>query len=104
MCRNIKRLVVLASLALLWSITAVSACAQHVLPASSQVEARARQILAQMTQDEKLEYIGGVRDFFVRGIPRLGVPELKMSDGPLGTRNDGAATAYPCLLYTSRCV
>jgi len=95
MCRNIKRLVVLASLALLWSVTAVSACAQHVLPASSQVEARARQILAQMTQDEKLEYIGGVRDFFVRGIPRLGVPELKMSDGPLGTRNDGAATAYP---------
>ncbi len=37
--------------------------------------------------------IGGVDDFFVRGIPRLGLPRLKMADGPIGVRNYGPATA-----------
>ena len=37
--------------------------------------------------------LGGVEDFFIRGIPRLGLPPLKMADGPLGVRNYGPATA-----------
>ncbi len=37
--------------------------------------------------------LGGVDDFFVRGFPRLGLPRLKMADGPLGVRNFGPATA-----------
>jgi beta-glucosidase len=74
---------------------AAPALAQYALPASPEVEARAEKILSQMTQDEKLDYVGGVNAFYVRAIPRLGVPELKMSDGPMGTRNDGATTSYP---------
>jgi beta-glucosidase len=45
--------------------------------------------------DEKLSLIGGDREFFIRGIPRLSIPEVKMSDGPLGARNYGPSTAYP---------
>ncbi len=37
--------------------------------------------------------LGGVDGFFIRGIPRLGLPPLKMADGPLGVRNFGPATA-----------
>ena len=37
--------------------------------------------------------LGGVDGFFIRGIPRLGLPPLKMADGPLGVRNYGPATA-----------
>ncbi len=37
--------------------------------------------------------LGGVEGFFVRGMPRLGLPKLKMADGPLGVRNYGPATA-----------
>jgi beta-glucosidase len=61
-------------------------------PAASTVETRAESILKQMTLEEKLDYIGGVDGFFIRAIPRLSVPRLKMADGPIGVRNFGPAT------------
>jgi beta-glucosidase len=62
-------------------------------PASAEVERRVESILAKMTLEEKIDMLGGVDDFFVRDVPRLGVPRLKMADGPLGVRNYGPATA-----------
>jgi beta-glucosidase len=64
-------------------------------PQQQQAAERAEKILHQMTLEEKIAYIGGYNDFYIRAIPRLGVPELKMSDGPIGLRNDGDSTAYP---------
>jgi beta-glucosidase len=62
-------------------------------PASgAKTEARVEGLLGQMTLQEKIDLLGGVDGFYVRGVPRLGVPRLKMSDGPLGARNDGPAT------------
>lgn len=59
---------------------------------SADVEHRVESILLQMTLEEKVELIGGVDGFYIRDIPRLGVPRLKMADGPLGVRNYGPAT------------
>jgi beta-glucosidase len=54
-----------------------------------------------MTLEEKIDYIGGDRAFYIRGIERLSVPEIKMSDGPAGCRNWGPSTAYPAPLATA---
>ena len=48
-----------------------------------------------MTLDQKIDLIGGVDDFFIRGYASLGWPRLKMADGPMGVRNFGFSTAYP---------
>jgi beta-glucosidase len=62
---------------------------------SSEVERRADALLARMTLAEKLDYIGGYNDFYIRPIARLKVPSLAMSDGPVGVRNYGPATTLP---------
>jgi beta-glucosidase len=56
------------------------------------VESRAESLLRQMTLEEKIDLLGGVDGFFTRGVPRLGIPRLKMADGPIGVRNFGPAT------------
>src|SRR6202161_2293998 len=68
--------------------------AQAPLP-KADVEKRVDSILSQMTLDEKIEIIGGTNDFFTRPIARLGIPSLKMSDGPMGVHDYGLTTAYP---------
>src|SRR5437899_2416871 len=64
-------------------------------PQKPEVESRVNLLLDKMTVEEKIEMLGGVNDFYTRPIPRLGVPSLKMSDGPMGVHDYGLTTAYP---------
>lgn len=57
------------------------------------MDARVEAILSKMTLEEKIDMLGGTDGFFVRDLPRLGLPKLKMADGPIGVRNFGPATA-----------
>lgn len=83
---------VIVSLLLLMFVS-MSAIAQTT--SLQNADKRAEAILKQMTLEEKIDYIAGYDDFYIRAIPRLGVPELKMADGPLGVRNYGPSTAFP---------
>ncbi|HWS90576.1 MAG TPA: glycoside hydrolase family 3 C-terminal domain-containing protein [Pyrinomonadaceae bacterium] len=71
----------------------VVAPAQTPAPQTQGVEQRVEAILKQMTLEEKIDLLGGVDDFFVRAVPRLNLPRLRMADGPVGVRNFGPATA-----------
>ncbi len=61
---------------------------------SAEVARRVESILSQLTLEEKLDLLGGVDGFFIRDVPRLNWPRLKMADGPIGVRNFGPATAF----------
>jgi beta-glucosidase len=65
----------------------------HQPPA--EVEERAEALLGKMTLEEKITLVCGVNDFYIRAIPRLGLPALRMSDGPMGVHDYGETTAYP---------
>lgn len=45
-------------------------------------------LLEQLTLEEKISMIHGTGLFHNGGVERLGIPELVMSDGPMGVRND----------------
>ncbi len=76
-------------------------CLAAAVAASASVESRVDSILSQMTLEEKIDYIGGFKGFYIRAIPRLGVPEIKLTDGPVGTHKDGRSTAYPAGVLTA---
>jgi beta-glucosidase len=63
-------------------------------PTKADIQRRVDSILSHMTTGEKIEIIGGINDFYTRPIPRLGLPSLKMSDGPMGVHDYGLTTAY----------
>ena len=64
-------------------------------PSETDIEQRVESLLSQMTLEEKIDYFGGYEGFYIRPLKRLGLPAIKMSDGPVGVRNYGPTTAYP---------
>jgi len=61
---------------------------------SAPVEKRVEDLLGRMTLDEKIDQLSGINSLDLRPNERLGIPSLKMNDGPLGLRRD-PATAFP---------
>ncbi len=60
------------------------------------------ELLAELTLDEKLSLLHGDRDpdgiagaGYLPGVPRLGIPPLRLADGPAGVRTGQPATALP---------
>ena len=61
---------------------------------SPEVEARVDSLLKKLTLEEKVDLISGVDDFYIRANEKIGLPRLKMADGPVGVRNYGPSTVF----------
>jgi beta-glucosidase len=71
-------------------------------PAQDASKARIDSLVASMTLDEKISMLHGATDpssygqaGYLPGVPRLGIPPLRLSDGPAGIRTSQPATALP---------
>lgn len=58
-------------------------------------------LINKMTIDEKISFIGGVNEFFIRSIERLNIPEIQMSDGPVGVRSDKSISFPASIAYAA---
>src|SRR5579871_4221969 len=76
--------------AVLSCVAAFSARADAPDGRDAQVEA----LLGKLTLEQKIDLLGGVQSFYLRAVPAIGLPRLRMSDGPLGVRAPEATTAY----------
>ncbi|MGC4043541.1 MAG: glycoside hydrolase family 3 C-terminal domain-containing protein [Armatimonas sp.] len=79
----------------------VSIASAMPTPANAQTE-RVKALVIQLTLPEKLSLISGTTDpknlgqaGYLPGVPRLGIPELRLTDGPAGIRVGRPATALP---------
>ena len=76
-------------------LTKAAAVTATPRPTDAEIERRADAFVAKMTLEEKVDYLGGAENFYIRAVKRLGLPAFRMADGPFGVRNVGLSTAYP---------
>ena len=73
------------------------AVSDHPFAVTQEHRDRAAALVSQMTLEEKCDYIGGSKDgFYIRPVERLGIPLIRMADGPQGVRNNTKSTLFAC--------
>ncbi len=77
-------------------MTTTTADAAYLDPSRS-LEDRTRDLVSRLTLDEKVALMAGSASFTLEGVERLGVPMVRVTDGPTGVRsNEGEpATVFP---------
>ena len=77
------------------------ACNENEKTSQQNIEEKIDTLIAQMTLEEKIDMIGGYKRFSIHPLPRLGIPEVVLADGPAGVRKYGPSVAYPACINTA---
>jgi hypothetical protein len=80
---------ILRVLAFFLAISAALCAAQAPAPLSPAIDAKAHELLAKLTLEQKVLLIGGVEGMFTNAVPSINLPRLKMSDASVGVRTWG---------------
>ena len=75
-------------LAMITMLTTMNANAQVYLDPQAPLEQRVEDALSRMTLDEKIKVLHAQSKFTSAGVPRLGIRQLNMDDGPHGVREE----------------
>ena len=81
-----KKGIVMASLLAMMSVITVRA--QVYLDTKAPIEERIKDALSRMTVHEKIQILHAQSKFTSAGVPRLGIRQLNMDDGPHGVREE----------------
>jgi len=74
----------------------VTGCSKQPKRTTSNDEIQIENIIHKMSIEEKIDMLGGYNRFNIHPNKRLGILEIKMTDGPVGVRSiNGEATAFP---------
>ncbi|MBR6188403.1 MAG: glycoside hydrolase family 3 C-terminal domain-containing protein [Prevotella sp.] len=74
--------------ALMLTMTTTTMTAQVYLDPQASMEERVKDALSRMTTHEKIQVIHAQSKFTSAGVPRLGIRQLNMDDGPHGVREE----------------
>lgn len=89
-----KKIIVFAACIISFLLATQIAIAQSTPAISSKNDAVIDQLISKLTLEEKIGMLHGNSMFATGGVQRLGIPELKMADGPLGIREEISRSSW----------
>ena len=95
--RIVSMTLFLTCICMLTACTGTAPADENPYSVTNEHKNRAASLVSQMTLEEKCSYIGGSKDgFYIRPVERLGIPLIRMADGPQGVRNNTKSTLFAC--------